>query len=212
MTTLLTCGLALGMALSFGASANANLILNGSFEEGNFTGSGGITKVLPNAYTVPNWRANSHGFDWCTPHSAGGFNLTAADGQKYVNLSYYGGLSQAFATTAGQEYLVSFQLCSPPSSPQNNTVYVSVAGLTQQFVNPLIVFSPEQKYYEFNFNFIANDSVSTLEFRSLASTGLGPSLDCVSVEAVAPVPEPATYLAGLGLLALMGAAARRKAA
>lgn len=210
MKTLLRCGLVLGMALSLSANARANLIRNGSFEDGYFTGLGGTTKVFPSGTTVSNWRANSHGFDWCTPHFASSFYLTAADGQKYVNLCYYGGLSQAFPTTAGQEYLVSFLLYSPPSDSQNNTVYVSVAGLTQKFVNPLFNYSPQQKYYEFTFNFIANSSTSTLEFRSLASSGLGPSLDCVSVEAVAPVPEPATYLAGLGVLALMAAAARRK--
>ncbi len=215
MKTLLRYGLALGMALSLSANARANLIINGSFEDGNFSGAGtsrSLKVSMGDAWTVPGWTAVKQGFHWDKSHSLDtGEFIAAASGSKFVELRYLEGIAQTFATTVGQEYHVSFLLSTPLVT--SSAVQVSVAGTSQQFVNTAPAYNLQLQYTECAFNFIANSDNSTLWFQSVAA-GLssGPFIDCVSVEALAPVPEPATYLAGLGVLALMGATARRKPA
>ncbi len=210
MKTFLHGGLALGVGLVFGTQAQANLILNGSFEAGNFnySGSGWSYNSVPagDSTTVTGWTATESGFDW---HRAVEFG-PAYDGDFMIDLTYgsaIGGIAQTFATTAGQLYAVSFALAAPQLSLQNpRLVDVTVAGNTYSFGKAASATWPMTWEME-TFTFTATGDTTTLAFTGGSANYWGPAIDDVCVIAV---PEPATYFAGLSLLALMSAASRRK--
>lgn len=210
MKTLVNCGLVLGMALSLSANARANLIINGSFENVNDDGNTPIqsrTTVQPgDNTTVPGWTAINGGFDWCRDQK-----YSAYAGLYSVNFNHagFGGIAQTFATQAGQQYEVSFALVAPVSSKESSPcpITVSVAGGSYVFaIDTAYIYEAAWKVNTFTFT--ATSDATTLAF-SNELMNWAPVIDDVSVTAV---PEPATYLAGLSLLAMMGAAARRKAA
>jgi len=216
MKTYLFGSLALGIVLACGASARANLIVNGSFEDGHFDshGAGSIFyNPVPegNSTKVTGWTALENGFKWC---KEGDFGPTAF-GSMMVSLTYgdtTGGISQTFDTVAGQQYQLSFILGAPSllSDMQiTRLLNVSVAGGTYQFTKAPSGTWPMTWDME-TLVFTAVSTTTTLDFLGGTSISAGSVIDNVVVEPIMPVPEPATYLAGLGLLALWGAAARRK--
>lgn len=189
-------------------SASANLIVNGSFEEGNYAG-GPWNSVPPGDNRVTAWEAVEKGFDWHNQEHFG----PAYDGSMMIDLTYgfaYGGISQTFATVAGQQYWLRFALAGPENggSFQNpRAVNVSVAGLNQTFDAPASPASGLTWDVE-NFIFQATASQTTLTFRgNNLDQYWGPVIDAVSVTAV---PEPSTYLAGLSALAVLSLVARRR--
>lgn len=195
-------------------SANANLLLNGSFENGTWTASGaGWMTVAPGSTAITGWTVGGVGVDW---HNSVEFQ-PIQNGQYAVDLNHAGGglpdtgtISQIFATLAGQTYHLSFYLAGPNQGfPDPRLVNVNVNGVDTVF-SQSASNNLDLNWGLRGMDFVATGSSSTLTFSSLNGAGYwGPVLDNVSVDAV--VPEPASLaLLGLGFLGL--AFSRRKKA
>ena len=196
-------GLAVGMMM-FGVVgvANANLLTNGSFEDGDFSGgpvSADVGSTIIPGWTVVNGQLN-------TVSTWNPWGLAASDGIDFLDLtSYddsapYGGITQAITTTVGQQYTFSFDLDNPWSNGPVS-VNASVGGISQEFA-----IASGTSWQTFSFDFMANSANTS--FTIIGMQGYNYiGLDKVSVdEKNAPVPEPATLLLmGTGLAGLVGA-------
>ena len=188
-----------GLALAFGlaASANANLLVNGSFES-NILAPGGWT-YLP-ASSVAGWDGSNIEL-WNAKDG-----VFAADGVNFAELNAHPAAAsfsiyQQFATVAGQSYDLSFFYRARASSAEAFSVSVGdlAASLTDHTTAGWSYFAG---------TFKATAALSTITFTSLTSGTVGNFLDGVSVTA-SEVPVPMTL--GLMGLALAGLCLRRRA-
>ena len=190
-------------------NANANIIVNGSFEAGPEPGD---VIALPDGSTeIDGWEVSRDAVDYI------GTCWLASEGDRSLDLdpsAGFGGIKQTFDTAPGVMYLVTFAMAGNPyrgfNDPYIKYMGVSAAGQSDDFA-----FDTEGKSYPspmgwvtHDWQFTANDTSTTLEFYSLHtfddgySGYCGPALDNVSVSvSVVHTPEPATLsLLGLGSL------------
>lgn len=152
----------------------ANLLVNGSFEEGPSLGDSSLIMLSSGSTDIVGWTVGDNGIDYAGPGTwniSDGVRNIDLDGSKGSNDN--GAISQTFATTAGQQYIVNFDLSGNPASfPLIKQVEVSAGANTQVFTydigslnlnsNPLTIsYTPE------TFFFTATGDSSTLTFRSL---------------------------------------------
>lgn len=190
LATLLALG---GLA----TPARANLIQNGSFETGGFTG----------------WTRSGSNLDYVVSATGtkGSVSYGPESGTYYVQFDAYVGspatISQTIATTIGQNYDFSFWVGSVGGTPNTMTAKFG----TQTVLN--ISSEPDTAFVNYTYIVTATSASTTVSF-SGADNPLWMLLDNVSVAAAAaPVPEPAGMaMFGLGLLGLAVAHRRRRAA
>lgn len=192
----------IGAALTVGAvSANANLIVNGGFEDPTIAPG---TWSFFSSSAVDGWDGsnleiwNNHG------------GVLAHEGNQYAELNAHPGtgsaftIYQEFTTEAGQWYDLSFAYQARANDSE--AFEASVAGLTWLFDD-----HAPGTWSVFSTSFQATGALSTLAFTTVVPlTGtIGNFLDDVVV--TAQVAEPGTLaLLGLGLFGL-GVARRRNA-
>lgn len=211
--------LSISFIFLFAMTASANLITNGSFEEGAYDDAGhpGYMRLSGGSTTITGWIVGQDGLDWhIIEGSNAHFGHNGVDGSQYaVDLSSDGGfgnysISQSFATTIGQEYQLTFLLGAPLFA---TGVTVSISDISQNY------YLLPQSQYDFAWDsneliFTAIDSLTTLTFSNISGGFWTPVIDNVSVEAVeasTSVPEPATFLLfGIGLLGLAGASRKKQ--
>jgi choice-of-anchor C domain-containing protein len=196
------------VTLIFGllTNANANLIVNGSFEQGT---DPGVWAQLPNGSTdIVGWVVGPDAIDYK------GTYWVASDGGRSLDLDNspgFGGIMQTFATTPGETYEVTFDFAGnpyPDLDPPIKYMGVSAAGQSAGFFFDVTGHDTTNMGWETHtWQFTATGSSTTLAFYSLDSFGtehsgiFGPALDNVSVLII---PEPATLsLLGLGSLVLL---------
>jgi choice-of-anchor C domain-containing protein len=208
LTKPLFAALALVASVSASAAVPTNLLTNGSFEATVVSSNPGYSTLGASTSLLPGWTINSGSVDIV------GNYWNAQDGINSVDLSgsaAKGVISQAFSTTAGQSYNVSYWLAgNPDDAVKLKTGTVSVGNQTQGFsFDATGKTHTNMGWIEKSFSFVASGSSSTLSFASnqLNTNGSlsswGPALDNVSVSAV---PEPETYamlLAGLASVSLI---------
>jgi choice-of-anchor C domain-containing protein len=203
--------LALATATSI---AEAELIVNGSFEEGDFGGFESFRRLTPGSTALVGWTIGGVAVDW---HNSVEFRFPR-QGDKVIDLHLDGGfgqhgsISQSFATVRGRLYELSFYLAGPGSSfgfPNPRSVLVEIAGTQQYFSSPASLHTDLQ-WFRHVLRFTAVDTATTLKFLSphLGRGFWGPVLDDVSVVRVrtAAVPEPASpvlLLGGIGSMAVL---------
>jgi hypothetical protein len=168
--------------LSVAYPAKANLITNGGFETGDFTG-----------WTPSGNVAVTGTFEGNPPHS-GNFQAQFTTGS----------ITQELATMATQSYTISFWLASP-SGVGGDSFAVNWGGSTifTQPSGPLI-------YTEFTFTETASSTSTALQFQGIGSGNTNWLLDDVSVNRVGAVPDGGSTVSLLGCALLGLAALRRK--
>jgi choice-of-anchor C domain-containing protein len=215
------------LALSFLATsaADANLIVNGSFEEGiGMPAPGAFSEKFPINTDITGWTVVTtsgvlDSIDWVDS----GFWL-ASDGQLSIDLSGQnaGSIETVFSTTIGVKYLLEFDLagnfagpdCCPPSD-LIRSLRVAVAGAAPVFdfdvtgknwTGPGVGDALDMGWVQPSLEFVATDTTTTLRFTSLEESAYGPVIDNVSVTVV---PEPSTLVLVLfGLIAISSSRCR----
>ena len=184
---VLLCATSLAIA-SVPALADTNLLTNGGFEDGNFTGwttTGGFVEVQPNP--------------------TGGYSSHSGNYFAFLgSVSGDGTLTQSFTDTAGESLTFSFFLASNGTTPNDVNAYIDGVNVYSQ------TNIPAQDYTEYSFNFTGTgtDSIKI----GVRDDPSFLALDDVSVSpATTPaVPEPSSLaLLGTGVLGAAAAARRR---
>ena len=168
-------------------TANASPFVNGGFETGDFSG----------------WNVDSIN-NWAIVLNSG----TQHDGNYEAQLGTYGAagiLSQAFDTTVGQGYTVSFWLANDIKD-STNVFQALWNGAVQNItaLNPILA----SDYTQYQFTATAANTSSEIAFNFLND----PSVFHLDNVDVAPVPEPGTIvLLSAGLFGLCVYGKRRNA-
>jgi MYXO-CTERM domain-containing protein len=199
-------GMVLALALAAGP-ARANLVTNGGFETGDFTG-------------------------WTLTGSGGGVAIdsTAAHSGTYdaafalINGGTTATLSQAIATTAGQSYSLSFWLLDQANPSGNDTMTVTFGGFTDavlwsglnatSYANvQLTVPGSDITGSSTSLSFQASIDPNPSGVPDVGTAGGPFNLDDIVLTAnTAAAPEPpAAWLLAFGVAALGLAARRRRA-
>ncbi len=188
------------VASSFAASADTNLVQDGSFES---TATSSWTTIFTGQSA---WTTSDVGLEIRNDGTAG----TAQDQTKFAELdtSVNSWISQDLATVAGQEYKLTFYVEDRPGTdPSTNGLSFSVSNATGA---TSAVIGSVSGWTEYAYWFNASTASSTLTFTAQGnSDGYGSSLDNVAVMAV---PEANSFMmlaAGLGLLGVARRRARR---
>jgi choice-of-anchor C domain-containing protein len=185
------------------ATAHANLLVNGSFEQpGGYFGN-----VPVGATFITGWVVTRGTIDyspgWQCPDGVASVDLDGSPG----STNNVGGVSQTFATVPSQQYQVTFAMAINPDNNTNNqlrvrTMDVQAAGQSTSFTLTELAGTTDanMNWIGESWTFTATNSSTTIEFFSTdaQNTYFGPTLDNVIV---APVPEPSTiFLTALGLI------------
>jgi hypothetical protein len=210
------CRLLTAACFLWAAHAQADLLTNGSFEDtgGTFVGDGNKVDVLPSGSSaIPGW-TTVNGVPTAWIENGSPYGISASDGQffldltSYANFGTYGGVTQSFATTAGADYTLTFDLGYGGNSSGFDgpvSVQVTAGGSSGTFTSGSGFQNPAV-WDTKTFNFTATSALTQLTFIGLSTAGgfyIG--LDNADVEAatVGAVPEPSTiYLLGIVLVAL----------
>ncbi|MDB6000500.1 MAG: hypothetical protein JWP52_2199 [Rhizobacter sp.] len=178
---------ALAGLAALNAQAATELVSNGGFETGDFTGWTTTDAPFPTSmYNVDT--AGPHNGDY-----SAFFGGTGPDSDS---------ISQAIATTAGASYLVSFYLANPAGTPDGS--FTASLGGVQFFSAPMSAFA----FGPMSFTVSATGDDSVLSFGGFNTGSDFYTLDSVSV--MAAVPEPSTYALLLTGLLAVGAYSRRQ--
>lgn len=197
-------------------SARADLLINGSFEDGTLVNDGNHTMTFSAGPTnMTGWTAVGRQVSWI--EAGNPFGLSAQDGSRFLDLTAYnpgapfGGVSQTIDTTAGQRYMLSFYLGSytarwggPPVS-----ILASAGGTRETFT--VSTTSTASTWTPFSMLFTATSVTTPITLTGAAGFEyIG--LDNVSVapSGTPTTPEPASYaLIAIGL-GLLGVASHRR--
>jgi choice-of-anchor C domain-containing protein len=188
-------------------TAHANLITNGSFEDGLYPGTTPYVTVGAGSSIIDGWTVVDGSIDWINTY------WQASDGTKSIDLAgnYQHGLivGTAFDTVVGQTYRVQFDMAGNPDRPYNKSlVSVSTGDI---FTTHAFTFEQggntrqNMGWVTQYFDFVATSDSAELFFGDITNElnpneAWGAALDNVRVD---PVPEPSTVLLlGAGLAAI----------
>jgi hypothetical protein len=195
------------------SGVKADLITNGSFENGTFVFDANGADSLPAGSTaITGW--TTFGAELAVIQNANTFGVTTPFGTNFLDLTGYhdsapyGGVMQTITTTPGLPYQLTQFLGVFNDSPQTNgpiSVTVTAGGTTTTFTdNPV---GPGAIWTPFSFNFLATGASTPISIQGLLGKKyIG--LDNVSVNQVTPEPSSLALL-GLGGLGMTGLVLRR---
>jgi choice-of-anchor C domain-containing protein len=195
------------------ATTQAEYIINGSFEQGPAHVDGWYIVNDGDSTTIPGWTVKSplpgHDIDIVSTY------WQQVDGERSLDLSGLwgpGGITQAFSTTPGNRYDVSFMMSgnpgtwTPRESHLNHLMNVTAAGQTGNFSFDVFGHSYLQMGWEQHiWSFVANSTVTELWFYQVGDPypTAGPALDKIEVfdrGAVVPAPSSLACLVGIGII------------
>jgi PEP-CTERM motif len=180
--------------LALSGAAHANLLTNGDFATGDFTGwspSGDVLALAQSDYTACCGVANA------TP---GAYDASFGAGNKPDN----GVLSQSFPTTTGKSYIVSFEYGAVDFSlPQSmNVSIVSGANTLNTGISATGTTDFATLFSSYAYTFTADAATTTLTFAdtSVITDDVDGLLGEVSAAPVSRIPEPSSFtLLGIGI-------------
>jgi choice-of-anchor C domain-containing protein len=203
------------IVMLFGATAQAAVFTNGSFEVGGYNyGNNDFNTLSSTSTAITGWEVGGSGIDWINAY------WTAANGTKSIDLAGTpngpGRISQTFDTTSGMLYDVSFAMAGNPDDKTISPIKAllgfassggSITGATIQYFNTTGSYRiGGMNWTERSFQFLALGDQTTLTFENYdlknPTNPWGAALDDVKVTGV---PEAgALFLFGTGLVGLVG--------
>jgi choice-of-anchor C domain-containing protein len=197
----------LGTMLTLPASAQVNLIQNGSFESPVI---GGAFSTIPPGPGLTNWTVGGAGVDlirtfWQPAEGAQSLDLSALDA---------GSVSQTVATSIGTTYDLLFDMAGNPGGGniiKNMVVSITGASNSLQQFNTTGFSNTNMGWSARSLFFTATSTSTVIAFTSQEANVFGPALDNVRLfeRASGIAPEPGT-LALLGSSLLMVGILRRR--
>ncbi|WP_310598799.1 PEP-CTERM sorting domain-containing protein [Desulfobulbus sp.] len=210
MKNLLLGLIVIGLSSGLANVAQANLIVNGSFEE---------NVVSPGSWSVfssiDGWTATSGPGIEIQNNVAG----SPYDGMQFVELDSHGNsaMAQSVSTDSGQLYLLEFAYSPRPGiGSGSNLVDVFWNGISLTNNVGITANGASDTLWSLMHFQVTGTGADTLSFAALGtSDSFGGYLDSVSLNSAGPgtdpVPEPATVLLfATGLAGLAGTARRKK--
>ncbi|MGH7150154.1 MAG: choice-of-anchor C family protein, partial [Planctomycetota bacterium] len=167
-----------------GTACPAPLPANGSFETGPAIPAGGSMPLPVGSTAVGGWTVVLDAVDYV------GATWPSYEGVRSIDLNGIapGGVEQAFATSPGGTYLVTFFLAGDPTcAPAVKTVQVSAAGQSANFTFDTTGASlADIRWNAREWTFAAAAATTTLQFASLTPGACGPVVDGVRVTPLPP--------------------------
>ncbi len=169
----------------------ANLLIDGSFEDFNANGTYNSLFASTDASAINGWTIVQDGVQL-----VGEPYWEATDGLNSVQLlvggtNHHGALEQTFATVAGVQYLVEFDMTANGADGAQHTTRVSADGQSQTFSAIGTNNNNNMGYTAKSFTFTADGTSATLRLENFDSNGLyGSVIDNVRVTAVGGVGGP----------------------
>ncbi|HEY5290666.1 MAG TPA: DUF642 domain-containing protein [Caulobacteraceae bacterium] len=200
------------LALCFASAAHANLLTNGSFENGAFVDntSQDTDNLALGSTAMTGWTViGSEGLAWIGPKNP--FGLSAEDGSYFLDLTDYqsggpfSGVSQTINTTAGDHYVLTFELGSSTTYGLPDGVTASAGSTSGTFTSTQTTSS--NFWQSETLGFTATGSTTLIDIVG-ASGANYIGLDNVSVVQTSGVPEPASWSLMLFGFAILGAGLR----
>jgi hypothetical protein len=193
------CCIGVLASLSFAASVHSqNLVVNGGFETGDFSGwTANRNFVVTAGYGV----------------SEGLFALEFAYGNDPGST-----LQQQISTVAGSTYTVSFDWKASHPNTNQTLLFSVLDNSSSELLSQIDVsggytgtFNAGAPFASFSTTFVAKAGLTNLSFSDTSASSLAADqiIDNVSVSAV---PEPEAYAMFIAGLALIGAASKRRKA
>lgn len=209
-----TFRLSLLVLLGFAAPAMANIVQNGSLENGNGTFINQTCNYMAlgnGSTTIPGWTVSTSSGQivWAQSPTCDGFS--AADGSFFVDLSGFGSsspdgaLNQSLSTVGGVTYTFSMDI-----GPNNGTIAVSVGGKAVTLTGGT-AFSVGSTSWTPETGTFVGDPLNTTPLLTIKDASPGSTIDFVDNISITgaqgnPTPEPATL--ALCAMGLAGLAAR----
>ena len=202
----------LAATIAMSPLAHAELITNGSFEDGEFVPNAqDLMSLSAGSTAIDGWYVTAAPIAWLGASNPWDVKAKAGNGEKFLDLTElvtggpYGSLMQSISTVVGQEYVLSLDLGSSSSyngsalrSPRPTTLTVKAAGVEQNFKS-FVAGTGVNDWESFSMNFTATSGTTFVELAGFNGWNyLG--VDNVSV---VEVPEPSSI--ALACCGLMGA-------
>ncbi|MGK7932279.1 MAG: DUF642 domain-containing protein [Microcystaceae cyanobacterium] len=194
-----------------------NLIQNGSFETGNFSGNFASNIMILNAgaNNITGWTVINSDLGWLDGPTS--FNIPPSDGNRSFDLTGldslpFGGVTQTVTTEIGQEYNLMFDLGGTTGFGSPVAITASADNISETFFRNNL--QSVSTWETFTLNFTATDIETTISL--IGSTGRSYiGLDNVVLEESDSVSVPeSSNLLGLflvgGVILFMVSSSRRK--
>lgn len=187
------------LATLVASHANANLVVNGDFELGDYNNLDSdsrpqIMLITPDMNNITGWTVEgAKGVHWVADTVKDGMYSVDLQGDNPSSSSDYSTLWTEFSTIVGNQYKLAFDAFT---GNVINTGSVSVGNIVNRFFTgggPVNLYA-DPVFDHYVLDFYATSTVSRLTFSLVGTNGFGPVIDNVVVDNVSSIPVPSSVL------------------